>query len=205
MSVWRWALMLLAVGLGGCAGHGRVPRIGEPPPTARDETEEKRWQEVVGKYSDVAQIYDGLDTRLFVAASWQAPHFVEARVGRMAAFQAVPQGELPSLLDAERQRMSDASEIFLGVHSNEAKHDDFDRANSIWRITLSACSTDYAAREIVRVGRASLNLRSIYPYMDTFWVAYRVRFPKLEPCTEERVSVRIASALGLARLEFPRE
>lgn len=186
----------------GCV-HVRVPRVGEPPPVAEDEAHEKQWQETLTRYSDRAQIYDGLDTRLFIGATYQAPFFVDARVTRLAEFQAVPAGALPGLLDAERLRLSEVTEVFLGVHVNEAKHDDFDRFNSIWKLTLTACQKDYAAKEVVRVGRASLNLRAIYPYLDTFWVGYRVRFPKVETCAEDKVHLRIASTLGLAKLEFP--
>ena len=53
------------------------------------------------------------------------------------------------------------------------------------------------------MGRATLNLRAIYPYLDTFWVAYRVRFSKIEDCAEDKVVVRVASTLGHAGLQFP--
>ena len=193
-----FALLVLA----GCS-HVRVPRIGDPPPVADDNVKEAAWVEMVTKYSDRAQIYDGLDTRLFVGGTWQAPAFVDARVTRVAEFQMASAETLASMLDAERLRLKDVSEVFLGMHVNDPRHDDFDRLNTIWRITLRACGKDYPMKDITRVGRASLNLRAIYPYVDTFWVAYRVRFPKVDDCTEPKVVVRIASTLGHAGLEFP--
>ena len=198
----RIAQVLALALLTGCT-HVRVPRVGEPPPVSDDEAKETVWQETVGKYSDRAQIYDGLDTRLFVAGTWQAPFFVDSRVTRMAEFRSIPASEIPALLDAERARIGESNELFLGIHVNDPRNDDFDKYNTIWRISLKACGKDYASNQIVRVGRASLNLRSIYPYLDTFWVAYRVRFPKLTDCAEDKVLVQIASALGHAGLQFP--
>jgi hypothetical protein len=200
----RPGLLCGALVLCACA-TGHVPRIGEPPPTARDEGAEKAWQLVLTRYSDRAQVYDGLDTRLFCAATLQTPLFVEARVRRMAAFQALPLPEADASLAAEVARLSQSTEVFFGVHANDPRHDDFDRPSSIWRLTLSACGQEYASTEVVRIGRASLNLRAIYPYMDTFWVAYRARFPKIARCEDKVVKLRIASTLGIAKLEFPAE
>jgi hypothetical protein len=198
----RLAVFGVLMMLFGCR-HVRVPRIGEPAPVNDDDAREAAWQETLTKYSDRAQIYDGLDTRLFCAGTWQSPFFADARVTRLAEFQRVPPDTIPGLIEAERARLANATEVFLAFHVNEPKHDDFDRYNSIWKITLIACGKVYPSTSVSRVGRASLNLRAIYSYVDTFWVAYRVRFPMPEGCNDEKILVQIASTLGHAGLEFP--
>ncbi len=60
---------------------------------------------------------------------------------------------------------------------------------------------------IERIGRANLDMRAMYPYMGVFWVAYRVRFPKVLPDgtpvipeSATHVHLRLASTLGHAEL-----
>lgn len=186
----------------GCAcATARVPRIGEPPPVVPDATVESAYQALVERSSARGAVYDGLDTRVFVAATVQTPAFVEARVRRSGGFKALPQAEIEANLASEQSRLGDMVEIVFGVHCNEPKFDDFDKPSSIWRLTLSAGGQELAPREVKRVGRASLDLRSIYPYLDTFWVAYVARFPR--PAEEPGAyQLRIASSLGKAELEL---
>jgi hypothetical protein len=68
-------------------------------------------------------------------------------------------------------------------------------------------SVEVEPLSIERIGRADLNVRTLYPYMGVFWVAYRVRFPKVLstgapviPDTATHVHLRLASTLGHAEL-----
>ncbi|MBX7098539.1 MAG: hypothetical protein K1X89_12580 [Myxococcaceae bacterium] len=193
---------LTAVLLVGCAcATARVPRIGEPPPVVPDAAVESAYQAQIERVSARGAVYDGLDTRVFVAATVQTPAFVEARVRRSGSFKALPAAEVEANLASEQARLSDMVEVVFGVHCNEPKFDDFDKPSSIWRLTLSSGAQELAPREVKRMGRASLDLRSIYPYLDTFWVAYVARFPR--PAEEPGAyQLRIASSLGKAELEL---
>ncbi len=196
----RLALILLAAT---ACTSARIPRIGEAGPTVKDPAAEKAYQELFERYSDREAVYDGLDTRVFFAGTSQAPAFVEARAKREAEFKALPQSEADALLKTEMESAATGTEFVVGVHANESKWDDFDKSTSIWRFTLNAGGTDYAPVEVRRIGRSTLNLRGLYPYLDTFWVAYRVRFPKA--VASGTVQLRVASALGKATMEFPAE
>jgi hypothetical protein len=200
----RLALALLA--LAGCA---RVPpTIGDPAPTLRDVEAERAYAQVLERYSDRGEIYAIFDTRLFAGATLQTPAFREARVRRQALFQVLPPPKVDALLADERAQAEAANEFFLGVHVNEPRYDDFGRADSIWRVVLVTPSGEVSAQEIQRIGRADLPMRAFYPYVGSFWVGYRVRFPRaftdgspVLPEGTERVTLRLASALGKVELE----
>jgi hypothetical protein len=183
------------------------PTIGDPPPQLNDRRAEQAYQQAFASYSDRAEIYDGFDTRLFAGTTFQTMPFREARVSRIAQFKYLPKPRVEELLAKERAEAEQFHEFFLGVHVNDYRFDDFDQDDSIWRVVLLTPSMEVEPLSIERIGRADLNVRTIYPYMGVFWVAYRVRFPKATPegkpvipDTATHVHLRLASTLGHAEL-----
>ncbi|MBI3182170.1 MAG: hypothetical protein HYZ28_08500 [Myxococcales bacterium] len=197
-----------SLALSACA-TGRPPITGEPGPVLADEAAERAYREVLARYTDQHSIYDGVDTRLFAAATYQSPAFVEARVRRMGEFQAQPPELVEAALAKERGALEGIYAFVLGVHANDPRHDDFDRPESIWRLALIAGGHETAPASVRRLGRSDLNLRAIYPHLGQFWVAYEVRFSGEEhgastvPEGAERMTLLVASTLGKAELHFP--
>lgn len=199
---WAVSLGLLAASGLGCT-TGAVPRIGESPPTAKDPADEQKYLEVFQRYSDQHAIYQGVDTRAFVAATVQSKALVEARVRRDGEFRGLPKHEVEQNLLAEQARLEAVREVVLGVHVNEPKYDDFDKADSIWRLTLKSGDEELRPTSVRRLGRSRANLSAIYPYLDTFWVAYVAQFPQVKRFGP--LKLRVASVLGQAELQFPAE
>lgn len=197
----RWLAVALVAVLASCA-NARFARIGgDPPPAELDPALESAYQQTLERYTRSQGIYDFLDTRLFVYATWESPAFAEARVKRYARFHAMPPEEERAALEAERQRLRDATEFHLAVHANDPKMDDFDRVDSMWRLALVVDGKELTPMSIERIGRSNTEQRSSYSYMETFYVGYRVRFPKVSgPMT-----LKLASAAGKAELAFPAE
>lgn len=202
------ALAVLA--LGACR-TGNPPRIGERPARLSDQAE-RAYADVFERYSDQGEIYDQFDTRLFAGATHQTWPFREARVNRVAEFQALPPEVKAQRLAEERARFDAAHELILGVHVNNHQFDDFDRPNSIWRMVLVTQTGEFAPARVERIGRADLAMRALYPYLDDFWTAYRVYFPKVTrtgtvviPPGQNEVTLRLASTLGRVDLEFAAE
>lgn len=169
-----------------------------------DEVSEHAYQDILNRFTDQKGIYDGLDTRLFVAATWQSLRFVEARVRRQGEFQSLPEGEVNQRVVTEREKFKAQTEFFFGIHANDPKFDDFDRPNSIWRLALVVAGKEYPPKEVKRVGRSSMDMRATYPYMDVFWVAYAVRFDTVLPPGQAAV-LKVASTLGQAQLSYQAE
>jgi hypothetical protein len=184
------------------------PTIGDPAPQLADRRKEQAYQDILEKFSDRAEVYEGFDTRIFAAATFQSAEFREARVQRRAEFQFLPKPRVEELLAAERAEDTQFNEFHMGVHVNDPKFEDFALPKtSIWRIVLLTPVGEVEPVSVERVGRATLDMRAYYPYLGVFWVAYKVRFPKVQkdgtpiiPDSASYVTLRLASALGHAEL-----
>lgn len=201
----RWALAA-AVALSTACATGRIPRVpGDPPPAVSDGAAERAYQAVLERYSASRAVYDNLDTKLFVQATWLSPRFSAERVRREGQFKAWPAAELEQKLAAEQQRLVEATEFFFAVHANDYRFDDFDRPNTMWRMVLVVGGEELAPLSVERLGRTNFEMRSYYSYMESFWVGYRVRFPSRALRAGEVMKLKVASALGQAELPFAAE
>lgn len=201
--VWPLALAL-ALGTG-CVT--RPPAYGEPAPVLKDVRSEQAYQALLTRYTANDEIYSGFDTVLFAAATLQTPAFREARVRRQAIFQSLTARKVEQLLAEERAQASRTHEFLLGVHVDNPRNNDFDRPDSIWNVLLVTPTAEARPVRVRRLGRSSQDLRALYPYLGTYWVAYRLEFPTaLEdgtpviPPGTERVALRLASSLGQVEL-----
>jgi hypothetical protein len=200
----KWSVPALLLALG-CA-EARLPRVpGDPPPALADLDAERAYQALLDRATRTAAVYDVLDAKAFFAAVWQSPAFVEARVRREGAFKGLPPEQLTSRLEAERRRLEDATEFFLGVHVNDPHFEDFGKPASMWRLALEVDGVQREPLTVERLGRTNVELRSMYSFMESFWVGYRVRFPAVPLRPGQRLTLRLASAVGSAALVYPVE
>ncbi|MBI5545303.1 MAG: hypothetical protein HY901_15540 [Deltaproteobacteria bacterium] len=191
----------------------RPPREGAPAPSKVGDRElEQRYQSTLARWTRHAEIYDGLDSRAFVAATFHSMSFREARVARTTAFFALPPAESQALLAVERQGHTEALELLLGMSANERRFDDLARPGSMWRLALVSSAGEVLPLSIDRLPRPDPNLTGLYPYLGPFWTAYRVLFPRtfangaqVLPQQAQTFVVRLASSLGRVELGFELE
>lgn len=207
-------LALCALLVAGCSGipsplSWRAPRIGERPSTDHPEAE-RAYYEVLERYSDRGEVYARLDTRMFLGATLQTPTFREARVKFVATLEKLPSAEVEKRLATEQTEAAAAHVFFVGAHLNDYRFDDFDKSTSIWRVALITGGQEVLPTKVERVGRSNLSRRTLYPYLDEFWTAYRFTFPKQRAdgaetisAGTEKVVLRFASTVGTEELEFP--
>jgi hypothetical protein len=203
----RAAALLLLVGAAGCAGT--PPAIGEPGAELSDPRAEASYRVVLDYVTEHREVYAGLDTRLYSAATYQSPDFREARVRRQAMFQTWPQPKLEQELARERAEAQEAHEVVFGVSIVDRRFDDFDSKNSIWRLSLATDQGEVTPISLKRVGRANQDIRAYYPYMGDFWTVYSVRFPTavngrplVGPATR-LLLFRMSSTQGQVEMKFP--
>jgi hypothetical protein len=178
---------------------------GDPPPAVRDPVVEKAYQLYLDQATQSAAVYDNLDSKVFFRAVWQSPAFAAARVHREAMFKDMPPDAEAKLFASEQQRLAEATEIFMGVHANDYRFEDFGRPDTMWRLVLVVEGTEYRPLSVERLGRTSTEMRSYYSWMESFWVGYRVRFPKVELAPGQTFHFHLACALGKADLLFKAE
>jgi hypothetical protein len=185
------------------------PQFGEAGPEVADPKAEEAYRAVLDRFSDHREVYSGLDTQVFAAATYQSLAFRDARVRRKATFQVWPQDKVQHELALERVDAAQAYEVVFGVSMPERKYDDFDSRTSIWRLTLVTEEGETTPISVKRVGRGDLNIRAYYPYMGEFWTMYSARFPKalgdrplVGPATKQ-FTFRMASTIGRLEMTLP--
>jgi len=199
--------LLLLVGAAGCAGT--PPAIGEPGAELSDPRAEASYRIVLDYVTQHREVYSGLDTRFYSAATYQSADFREARVRRQAAFQTWPEPKLEQELARERAEAQETHEVVFGVSIVDRRFDDFDSKSSIWRLSLATDQGEVTPISLKRVGRANQNIRAYYPYMGDFWTVYSVRFPTtvngrplVGPSTQALL-FRLSSTQGQVEMKFP--
>ena len=200
-------MLLLLVGAGGCAGA--PPAIGDPGPELSDARAERSYQDALARVTEHREVYSGLDTRLYCAATYQSPEFREARTRRQAMFQTWPEPKLDDTLARERADAAQVHEVVFGVSLVDRRFDDFDSKSSIWRLSLATDQGEVTPVTIRRVGRANQDLRAYYPYLGDFWTMYTARFPPtvagrpLVAATTRALVFRMSSTQGQVEMAFP--
>lgn len=203
----RWAGLPLLVVMVGCSMG--PPRIAPRIPSLPDTQAEARYQAALEQATGTQELYDVFRTRAFLAATLQTPAFRQLRATREAAFRSETQAELEARLEKERAAAAAGWEWFVGVDVRNPEHQDLDRDPSSWRVAMITPAGTFLPSRVERVGRSTEAIRTLYPYLDTFWVAYRVIFPRevngvevVPPGTGE-VVLELAGIAGQAQLNVP--
>ena len=203
-----WRALALAAVLPACAPV--PPQVGAPAPVLGDAAAERAWQQALDRATARAEIYAGLDTRLFVAATHQSTAFRAARTRRLAAFEDWSGEALQAALSRELEEAETTNDFMVGVYVPDRRVADLDGKDSAWRLALELPGgVEILPGAVERLGRGSLQRRALYPWLGDFWVAYRVRFPRQLPgggdgWLEGRPGfvLKVASTLGQARLRW---
>jgi hypothetical protein len=205
---------VIIVTMAGCAAAiaEGPPREGAPAPVLSDLRAEARYQSLLARFVRRAEIYQGLDARMFFAAAYEGLEFREARVERLAVFRGLSEAESAVLAEREREDHGRWIDFTVGVHANERRWDDLSRPSSVWRIALVTEAEEVLPVAVARLPRPDPNARGLYPFLENFWTAYRMRFPAtvdekgssrpVLPDGTRAFALRFASALGKAELRF---
>lgn len=185
------------------------PQVGQPGPQVADPKSEAEYQAVLDRFSAHREVYSGVETQLFTAATYQSVAFREARVRRKAAFQLWPPDELERALAQERSEAAQSHEVVFGATMPDRQFDDFDSRKSIWRLSLRTAQGEVTPISVRRIGRADANIRAYYPWMGDFWTVYSARFPlqiagqPLVGADTTKVTFRMASTQAQVEMELP--
>ena len=203
----RWLGLPLLVVMAGCSMG--PPRIAPRIPSLPDTQAETRYRAALERATDTEQLYDAFRTRAFLAATLQTATFRELRAEREAAFRSETRAELQARLAKERAALEEGWEWFVGVDVRNPEHQDLDREGSSWRVAMITPAGTFLPSRVERVGRSTEAIRTLYPYLDTFWVAYRVVFPRrvdgvvVVPEGTGAVVLELAGVAGQAQLQVP--
>lgn len=187
------AAAALALALAGCPFHPRQPvpdpRVGE-------------WADLRAAATRRVALYDGLEHRATATATHLGLVEREARAKRLAAWYGWTAGELEARLAAERAEAAQGEEFLLALYTANGKQNDLDAPRSIWRLAVRTEEGELIASK-VEVVDVDATVAGLFPYVGTFDVVYRVRFPSPEkPLAGRPFVLALSSALGKVDLDF---
>lgn len=197
-----WVACFAALGVSACRAATPPASLMESGPvTAAD------YDRILETWTRSQKVYDGLDSILFVHATFHSPPFRRAFLLRHPEVYG-PGSEIASRLLLTRPEAEQELEFFISATTYDRSWNDFDAPDSIWRVTLEGHDTEKVDGRIHRV-KTTANLRIIYPYISNFARTYSARFPLTtitgDPVVSARSTgfvLRLTSALGEAELEW---
>jgi hypothetical protein len=179
-----------------------------PEPLSLQPTKEVQaedYEEVLGRWTRKDEVYDGLDSKLFVFVTFHSPEFRRAFLLRHTDVYGKGSEEASRLMLTSPEAEENL-EFFFSASTASPQWNDFNQPDSIWRITLEGEDGERVDGKIEKL-KTTANLRVIYPYISDYARTYAVRFPRMTPMGQavisagtRRFTLRISSALGEAKL-----
>lgn len=204
---WRRGSLALAAGvalLGGLSGCPRKPTVDLGLP--RRAFKASDYAEVLARWTRHRRVIRHFDTNLDVHATYLSRAFVSAHAARYAKDYHLTPGEKRRYVAKRLAEVSAHHEFFLGITTADSAWNDFDRKESIWRISLEDDQGTRVRPLAVRKITVRETHRTYFPYLSRFHSAYHVIFPVRvggKPFITGRTrwfKLIIASPLGAAEL-----
>lgn len=192
MRILRWLPLLGAMSLLGCR------TLPFPEPQLEGD-----YGKVLGKWTRQVSLYSGLETRGFCRIVYLSGEFVDAQAKKISEMRA----ELPDEAQRTRDRLraqAATPTVFAVFYTPDKLSNDWNEKSSVWRIALNLGLGQVEPQRIERIERPfNAELRTLYPYLDDYSVAYVIHFPG-QPAppdfTASEADMVVAGALG--RMEF---
>jgi hypothetical protein len=185
--------LAIAVAITGCSKKGVKPEAGHPD-----------YMKTLDAQTRSVKIYSGLDSILYLTATYKTLNFRQAYVERYADGYQLGEAYRSALMEREREESDKYNEIFFTAYTPDARWNDFDAQNSVWRLYLE----DSAGNRLIPVSVRKINgneplLREFFPYFDLWSSAYVVRFPKYSETGTEPIPGEKTSYLRLVVTGVP--
>lgn len=165
----------------------------------------------LGAWTRSAKIYDGLESRLYISATYKDQAFVRAYVERYAEGYQLEQGLKEKMLERGLELSEMYNEFFVAAFTPEESWNSFAGTGAMWKFYLE----DNAGNRLVpisvsRVDGSDPMIREFFPYFDHWSYGYTVKFPKytetgLEPIPgagTRSIKLKVTGVLGKGELEW---
>lgn len=128
------------------------------------------------------QVYEGLDSRLYIHATFKATSYREAYTERYSQEYELDPALATALLSRELNQAETYNEFFIAAFTPEDRWNDFHKKDSVWKLYLE---DDTGAKlspvSVTRVEAKDPSIREFFPHLDPWSYGYLVRFPKYTP------------------------
>lgn len=134
---------------------------------------------VLDRWSRGDKVYEGLEARLYMNATYKTIEFRKAYIDRYAKGYELSPERVKSLMERETEQSLAYNEFFFTAFTPEEALNDFAEKDSVWQIYLEDAKGNRAKPlSIIAVSNSEPVLREIFPYFDLWSKAYTIQFPK---------------------------
>lgn len=160
-------LLLASLVLGGCS-QGKGASAGK-----------SEYLSVLDRWSGGVKVYEGLEARLYLSATYKSEEFRRAYIERYSESYGLGQERSQALLERELEQGQEYNELFFTAYTPDERLNDFDRKDTVWQLYLE---DDSGARvrpiTVARMEVSEAVTREFFPYFDLWSRAYVAKFPK---------------------------
>jgi hypothetical protein len=205
-SKWDRAFILLSATFllftGSCTGVARLVQSTDPYHT-------ETYKRVCDAWTREARIHRGLEVELIVSATFKSEDFRRTYAEEYAkAYRLTPETKKRFMEDQLKAAIH-GHEFLMATFVPEEKWDDFDQANSVWKLYLVNDQNERVVPvEVRKVRRNDAVTPHFFPYVTPWKSVYKVRFPRNIPTTDQPIIEKntkgmklvITSVLGTTEL-----
>lgn len=188
-------LFFLSVLAAGCAG-ARGP-AGED------------YLKVLDRWSRGDKVYDGLESRLSMNATYKTAEFRKAYVEKYARSFELSPDHVKAMLDKETEQGLAYNEFFFAAFTPDDTLNDFDKPESVWQIYIEDAKGNRAKPiSIAAIDNSEPVTREFFPYFDVWSKAYTLQFPKYADNGDEidpgkgAVKLIVTGVMGKGELQW---
>jgi hypothetical protein len=136
------------------------------------------YKSVCDRWSQEARIHHGFELSLIVSATFESADFRRAYADEYAqAYQLTP-AEKDQFMEDQMKAGRLGHEFLMATFVPETKWDDFDRADSMWKLLLVNDEGERVAPvEVRNLKRQKAVMSHFFPYITPWTSVYLVRFP----------------------------
>ena len=134
---------------------------------------------VLDRWSRGQKVYQGLEARLYINATYKTADFRKAYTERYAGSYELGPDHLKALTEREAEQAEAYNEFFFTAYTPDETLNDFDRSDSVWQLYIEDPAGNRARPiSIAAVDGSEPVIREFFPYFDLWSKAYSVKFPK---------------------------
>jgi len=186
---WRPRTLFMAVIavvflIAGCGGARPVP--------------EPEYSDVLSRWTRSAKVFDGIDARIYLSATYKDTSYIAAYVLRYSKAYKLDEDYAMALSERELGEADKYNEFFISVYTPDESWNDLEKRDSIWRLYLEdGTGARLLPVSITRVDKGDPLVREFFPYFDMWSAAYRVKFPRYSETGTEPIPNDLTGYLRL--------
>jgi hypothetical protein len=176
-----------------------------------DPYQTERYRKVSDDWSREARIHRGLEVQLIVSATFKSEAFRTAYAEEYAAAYELTSEKKEQFVADQLKAAQLGHEFVMAAFVPEEKYDDFDRANSVWKLYLVNDKNERVAPvEVRKLRQQEAFSPHFFPYVTPWKSVYTVRFPCSIPGTDrliidddtQAIKLVIRGVLGAAEMDW---